>query len=231
VAPSFLLACLLWHDVQVRWQAQREAGEAPFPALQQAIDAVFDARIGDISGRGRLAADMREIWQLQPRLERRSVSAAPALLDQPRFRAGFDFLRLRADVDEVPQELAEWWEDYSLGTDEEREALLQDLKTRQTRRVATPRAAKAALAEPTPRGRSPASQALGLPSGDGSGAVSDPGVGEGEGVGASAPRRRRRRGGRGRSRASGSAGADGATGDPGGDGEAGPDRPARARPD
>ena len=40
--------------------------------LQQAVDAVFDARIGDISGRGKLGADMREIWLMQPRFERRS---------------------------------------------------------------------------------------------------------------------------------------------------------------
>jgi poly(A) polymerase len=37
VVPSFLLACLLWHDVQGRWQALREAGEPVFAALQQAI--------------------------------------------------------------------------------------------------------------------------------------------------------------------------------------------------
>ena len=143
VAPSFLLACLLWHEVQSRWAALKEAGEPPFPALQQAIDTVFEARIGDISGRGKLAADMREIWQMQPRLERRTVSSAPGMVEQPRFRAGFDFLRLRADTDEVSQELAEWWEDYSLGTEEEREALLQALKASQTRRVQTGRARSA----------------------------------------------------------------------------------------
>jgi small subunit ribosomal protein S21 len=33
---------------------------------------VFDARIGDISGRGKLAADMREIWMMQPRFEKRT---------------------------------------------------------------------------------------------------------------------------------------------------------------
>jgi poly(A) polymerase len=71
---------------------------SPFPALLQAIDQVFDARIGDISGRGKLAADMREIWTMQPRFERRTPNAAESLLAQPRFRAGFDFLRLRADA-------------------------------------------------------------------------------------------------------------------------------------
>ena len=124
--------------LQGRWQALRDAGEPPFPALQQAIDAVFDARIGDISGRGKLAADMREIWLMQPRFERRTVNGANALVAQPRFRAGYDFLRLRADCGEQPAELAEWWEDFHLGSDEDREAMLQDLRAAshgRTRRV------------------------------------------------------------------------------------------------
>jgi poly(A) polymerase len=149
VVPSFMLACMLWHEVLGRWTALRDAGEAPFPALQQAIDAVFDARIGDISGRGKLAADMREVWQMQPRFERRSANTAHSLVAQPRFRAGYDFLRLRADVGEVDPELADWWEDFHLGDDDEREALLQDVKAKAVpvrRRVAA--AAPAAPSAP-----------------------------------------------------------------------------------
>jgi len=135
VAPSFLLASLLWHEVVQRWSANRARGDAPFPALQQAVDAVFDARIGDISGRGKLAADMREIWLMQPRFERRTVASVPALVGQPRFRAGYDFLRLRADAGELSAELADWWEDFHLGSDEDREAMLRDLRAASTTRV------------------------------------------------------------------------------------------------
>lgn len=147
VAPSFLLACLLWHDVQSRWHELRQRGEHPAPALQQAIDAVFDARIGDVSGHGRLAADMREIWMMQPRFERRQANSAAALIAQPRYRAGYDFLRLRADAQEVDGELADWWEDFSLGDADEREALLQaarEAARRQTQPAAgdAPAAAK-----------------------------------------------------------------------------------------
>lgn len=128
VAPSFMLACMLWHDVESKAAKLREQGEHPMPALSQAIDAVFDARIGDISGRGKLATDMREIWLMQPRFERRNGNAPYSLVEQPRFRAGFDFLRLRADAGEMPVDLAEWWEDFSLGTDAEREALIEAVR-------------------------------------------------------------------------------------------------------
>jgi len=136
VAPSFLLACMLWHDVLDRWTKFRNKGEPPFPALQMAIDSVFDDRIGDISGRGKLAGDMREIWLMQPRFERRSGSTPFALIEQPRFRAGFDFLRLRADAAETDGELADWWEDFSLGSPDEREALIQSAREASSKRVA-----------------------------------------------------------------------------------------------
>jgi len=143
VAPSFMLACMLWHDVLDRWQKLKAQGEPPFPALQQAIDAVFDARIGDISGRGKLAADMREIWMMQPRFDRRVGSAPFTLVEQPRFRAGFDFLRLRADAGETDGTLAEWWEDFSMGDDEERRALMDVAREQDQARRSKPGAASA----------------------------------------------------------------------------------------
>lgn len=128
VAPSFLLACLLWHEVLDGWQRLKAGGEPPFPALQQAVDAVFDARIGDISGRGKLGADMREIWMMQPRFERRMGNTPMTLVEQPRFRAGFDFLRLRAQTAEVPQELATWWEDFSQAEADARQGLIEEAR-------------------------------------------------------------------------------------------------------
>ena len=149
VAPSFLLACLLWHDVLAGWQSRQAEGEHLVPALQQAIDAVFDARIGDVSGRGKLGADMRDTWMMQPRFERRQANTARSLIEQPRFRAGFDFLRLRADVGEAPAELAEWWEDYSLGDEGEREALLAAARETQRGTAHTP-AGPRRVARPAP---------------------------------------------------------------------------------
>ena len=128
VAPSFLLACVLWQDVREGWNARLARGEHPFPALQDAIDEVFDARVGDVSGRGKLGADMREIWMMQPRFEKRSGNTPFSLAEQPRFRAGFDFLRLRADVGEIAEELADWWQQFSLASDGAREGMVEELR-------------------------------------------------------------------------------------------------------
>jgi poly(A) polymerase len=155
VAPSFLLACVLWDDVHKGWMERQNQRQHPLPALQDAIDDVFDKRIGDVSGRGKLAADMREIWVMQPRFEKRVGSGPFGMVDQLRFRAGFDFLRLRADVGEVDEALAEWWQDFQSASDDRREDLMdqarEEQKVRQkaqpvVKRV--PRAASAAGAAP-----------------------------------------------------------------------------------
>jgi len=117
VAPSFLLACVLWSDVRSGWTRRQSQRTPPFPALQEAVDEVFDTRIGDVSGRGKLGADMREIWMMQPRFDRRVGQTPFSLVEQPRFRAGFDFLRLRAQVGEVSEELSHWWETFSLASE------------------------------------------------------------------------------------------------------------------
>ncbi|SFU41971.1 poly(A) polymerase [Polaromonas sp. YR568] len=139
VAPSFLLSCVLWSDVREGWERRKKRGEHLMPALQDAIDDAFNAKIGDVSGRGKLGTDMREIWTMQPRFEKRTGSAPYSLLDQPRFRAGFDFLRLRAQTGEIDMELAEWWEKFSTAYDDERHAMIEEARLALQNRPQAPR--------------------------------------------------------------------------------------------
>ena len=139
VAPSFLLSCVLWHDVHQGWDKRLKQGENTMPALQEAIDEAFNARIGDVSGRGKLGIDMREIWTLQPRFEKRVGNAPYALLDQPRFRASFDFMRLRAEIGEIDQELADWWETFSTAYDDKRQDMIDAIRDSQKKKPQSPR--------------------------------------------------------------------------------------------
>ncbi len=151
VAPSFLLACVLWADVRDGWAARQAGGQHAHPALQDAIDDVFNARIGDVSGRGKLAADMREIWMMQPRFDKRAGSAPFGLVQQERFRAAFDFMRLRADIGEVDEVLADWWQEFSTGDDAIREDLVDQVRKENLKRpraVRAPRPASALRSAP-----------------------------------------------------------------------------------
>jgi poly(A) polymerase len=109
------------------------------PALQDSIDEAFNAKIGDVSGRGKLGIDMREIWTMQPRFEKRVGNAPYSLLDQPRFRAGFDFLRLRGQIGEIDPALAEWWERFSTAYDDERHDMIEAVRESQLKKPQAPR--------------------------------------------------------------------------------------------
>jgi hypothetical protein len=99
-----------------------------------AIDDVFRARIGDVSGGGKLASDMREIWVMQPRFEKRVGSTPFGLVEQARFRAAFDFMRLRADIGEVEEVLADWWQEFSMASDSLRQDLVDQVREEQQKR-------------------------------------------------------------------------------------------------
>ena len=72
VSPAFLFATLLWHEVLVTWNAAKERGERPQPALFEAMDKVLHAQAERIAIPRRFEATIKEIWSLQPRFEQRS---------------------------------------------------------------------------------------------------------------------------------------------------------------
>jgi poly(A) polymerase len=186
VAPSFLLACVLWSDVRDGW-ARRLKDQHPNPALQDAIDEVFDARIGDVSGRGKLAGDMREIWMMQPRFEKRVGSSPFGLVEQPRFRAAFDFMRLRAENGELDEVLSDWWEEFSLADDNLRQDMVDEVKLEQQQRGRPQRAPRPA------RGLKPAVASDSAQSDSGPVPVNNQSAEAGQDEGADAPKKRRRR--------------------------------------
>ncbi|KAB2936222.1 MAG: Poly(A) polymerase I [Rhodocyclaceae bacterium] len=123
-SPGFLFATLLWHEVLAAWEARKGNGEMPFPALHAAMDEVLDLQAGKLAITRRIAADIKDIWTLQPRLENRAGRRPLRVIEQPRFRAGYDFLLLRAESGEIDAELADWWRRFIGAETEARLAML-----------------------------------------------------------------------------------------------------------
>jgi len=124
VSPGFLFASLLWHQVLERWNAYKAAGEAPIPALHLAADDVLDGQTEQLAIQRRIATDMRDIWAMQPRFDRRIGKSPYKLLEHPRLRPGYDFLLLRCASGEIESELGEWWTDFMAADGPQREVLL-----------------------------------------------------------------------------------------------------------
>ena len=109
VSPGFLFASLLWHQVLEKWTAYQAAGEYPIPALHLAADDVLNTQTDKLALQRKIASDMRDIWAMQPRFERRIGKSPYKLLEHLRLRAGYDFLLLRCASGEIDGEIGEWW--------------------------------------------------------------------------------------------------------------------------
>ncbi|WP_151448390.1 polynucleotide adenylyltransferase PcnB [Lacisediminimonas profundi] len=131
VSPGFLFASLLWHQVVEKWKAYEASGEHSLPALHLAADDVLDAQTDKLALQRKIAGDMRDIWAMQPRFDRRVGKSPYKLLENLRFRAGYDFLMLRCASGEIDQEIGDWWTAFQEADDTGREALLAR-KTRPT---------------------------------------------------------------------------------------------------
>jgi poly(A) polymerase len=125
VSPGFLFATLLWHEVLANWEARKKSGQVPQPALYEAMDEVLDRQAEKLAITKRIVGDIKDIWALQPRFEKRAGKTPFRLLEQPRLRAAYDFLLLRAESGEVPRELADWWTEFQDADFDRRTAMLQ----------------------------------------------------------------------------------------------------------
>jgi len=128
-SPAFSFAALLWPRVLDEWRRRQAQGEPVFPALEAAMDTVLETQAESLAITRKLAGDIRELWMMQPRFERRAGKAPYRLVEQPRYRAGWDFLSLRAKAGEVPEELPRWWQRFAHGDEAERAALLREARS------------------------------------------------------------------------------------------------------
>ncbi|MBV8465325.1 MAG: polynucleotide adenylyltransferase PcnB [Burkholderiales bacterium] len=124
VSAGYVFAALLWLEVLDNWARRKDKGEKAMPALFDAIDEVEAVQEQKLAIPRRYGTAMKEIWMLQPRFEQRSGIKPFRLLEHPRFRAGYDFLCLRAAAGEVDKEIADWWTTFQDADSQKRESML-----------------------------------------------------------------------------------------------------------
>jgi len=134
VTPAFLFAALLWEPMRLQTQELLDQGAAPLEAAQIAGNQIAAEQVQVTSLPKRFSFPMREIWMLQSRFDRRRGKAPYRLLEHPRFRAAYDFMLLRSEVGEVPEETAEWWTDFQVLNAGEREKMIEASPAKKKRR-------------------------------------------------------------------------------------------------
>jgi poly(A) polymerase len=152
VSPAFLFAALLWHEVLVAWKKHLSSGMPPVPALHEAMDQVIRVQAEKLAIPRRYGADMKELWVLQPRFEQRSGRRPYRLLENPRFRAAYDFLLLRCESGELDPEIGAWWTRFQVADEAERNALIARVESPAGKRPRRRRRRKPAVATAAPAG-------------------------------------------------------------------------------
>ena len=130
VTPAFLFAALLWPALPAKVLRAQERGMPPIAAMQEAAHELIIEQCQRIAIPKRFTLPIREIWDMQERLPRRSGKRADLLLDNSRFRAGYDFLLLRETAGEQTDGLGQWWTDYQDCNDSERRDMIRDLSNK-----------------------------------------------------------------------------------------------------
>ncbi len=147
VSPAFLFAALLWHEVLAAWNLRVQNGARPVGAMHEAMDEVLARQRAQLAIPHRQDAVMKDIWLMQQRFEQRSGQRPFRLLEQPRFRAGFDFLLLRCASGEVDDQLGLWWDEFQdASTGRQTEMLQPEVGGEKKRRRRKPRKNQGAAA-------------------------------------------------------------------------------------
>lgn len=109
VTPAFLFASLLWQPVKERSEEFKAEGESDYMAILTASEEVIARQSVRTSIPRRFSAVTRQIWLMQARFAKTRGKRWKRLLHEQRFRAGYDFLLLRAEEDPSLLPLCEFW--------------------------------------------------------------------------------------------------------------------------
>ena len=131
VTPAFLFAAMLWYPLQKHIQQIKVTTQlTPQDVFFAALNEIMPEQQRSIAIPKRFQAVIKDIWILQDKLGRREGKRAFKTLEHPKFRAGYDFLLLRAQIEDTDElkELAHWWTDFQEVSNEARIQMIKGVK-------------------------------------------------------------------------------------------------------
>ena len=128
VIPAFLFACLLWDPVREDANQLMDSGNNVAKAWKIAMTDAIRDQSQYVALPRRLADVIIDIWMLQFRMVKRQPSNIFQTMNDRRFRAAYDFMLLRAELNEVDQEIADWWTDIQEMDEMGKKSMVAELK-------------------------------------------------------------------------------------------------------
>jgi poly(A) polymerase len=127
VNPAFLLAAFLWPKFNDTLESIKGTRINAALATQKALTKVLNSNELPMAIPKRLTEIIRDIWTLQWRFTQLVRHQAVFVSLHKRFRAGYDFLVLRAASDPTLLEACAWWTHFQASDHAEQQLLLEQL--------------------------------------------------------------------------------------------------------
>ncbi|MEJ5063034.1 polynucleotide adenylyltransferase PcnB [Erwinia sp. MYb375] len=130
VNPAFLFAAIFWYpQLEAAQKIAQESGLAYYDAFALSMNDVLDEACRSLAIPKRITTLVRDIWTLQLRLSRRHGKRAWKLMEHPKFRAAYDLLALRAEVEHNNelQRLTTWWSEFQVSAPPQQKTMLNTL--------------------------------------------------------------------------------------------------------
>lgn len=134
VTPAFIYAALLWPAVQKTASEHERQGHPASTALNKAANEVISKQIPITAIPRRFTIAMREIWSMQLTLAKRGGTRAKRSMENPRFRAAYDFVLLREQTGETLDGLGDWWTQFQDASEDEQHVMVQKLNSGRSRK-------------------------------------------------------------------------------------------------
>lgn len=130
VNPAFLFAALLWYPLCEKIeQLKNEGGFNNHDAMLLAANDILAESCKAIALHRRHTSVIRDIWALQFQMTKRAGNRPQQTLEHIKFRAGFDLLVMRAEIEGGDLvELSAWWHEYQFSNDVQRGELLKSFR-------------------------------------------------------------------------------------------------------
>ena len=109
VTPTFLFTLLLYGPIAAYIEKQPPEKWSDVGAILDGCDHALREAAQRVTIPKRFSLGVRDMFAMQPMLEHPRSRRVLRMIDQPRFRAGYDLLLLRAQVGMAPREVADWW--------------------------------------------------------------------------------------------------------------------------
>lgn len=133
INPAFLFAAFFWYPLRERIEIlKNEGGLNNFDAYSLASNDLLHLVCQRVAILRRHTATIRDIWSLQLLFTKRTGKRPQLTLEHQKFRAAYDLLALRAEIEHGETiELATWWYEYQQSNTSQRNELIQIQQKRQ----------------------------------------------------------------------------------------------------